>query len=55
MNALLAYLTAHCCQGQASELVPAAGCTDLLRPRDPTIFQPDLFHAPHKSLGVLFA
>lgn len=27
MNTLLSYLTAHCCQGQACELVPAAGCT----------------------------
>ena len=27
MNALLSYLTAHCCQGQACEFVPAAGCT----------------------------
>jgi len=27
MNALLSYLTAHCCQGEACELVPAAGCT----------------------------
>lgn len=27
MNALLSYLTDHCCQGEACELVPAAGCT----------------------------
>ncbi|ABM94546.1 ArsR/SmtB family transcription factor [Methylibium petroleiphilum] len=27
MNALLSYLTAHCCQGQACELVPATECT----------------------------
>lgn len=27
MNELLSYLTAHCCQGEACELVPAAGCT----------------------------
>jgi len=28
MNALLAYLTDHCCQGAACELAPASGCTD---------------------------
>ncbi|MEY8690013.1 MAG: ArsR/SmtB family transcription factor [Leptothrix sp. (in: b-proteobacteria)] len=28
MNELLAYLTAHCCQGTACELVAPAGCTD---------------------------
>lgn len=27
MNALLSYLTAHCCQGQACELVLATECT----------------------------
>jgi DNA-binding transcriptional ArsR family regulator len=27
MNDLLAYLTAHCCQGAACELVAAPGCT----------------------------
>lgn len=27
MNALLAYLTAHCCQGQACEIAPNSGCT----------------------------
>lgn len=26
MNALLAYLTEHCCAGQPCEAVPAAGC-----------------------------
>lgn len=28
MNALLAYLTEHCCQGQACEVTEAAGCRD---------------------------
>jgi len=28
MNALLAYLAAHCCGGEPCEVVPAAGCTD---------------------------
>ena len=28
MNDLLAYLTAHCCQGAACELVPNAACTN---------------------------
>jgi len=28
MNALLAYLTEHCCQGEACEVSPAAGCAD---------------------------
>ena len=27
MNDLLAYLTAHCCQGASCEVVPASGCT----------------------------
>lgn len=27
MNALLAYLTAHCCQGADCEVVPVPGCT----------------------------
>ena len=27
MNDLLAYLTAHCCQGTDCELAPAPGCT----------------------------
>lgn len=27
MNALLAYLTAHCCQGADCEVVPLPGCT----------------------------
>jgi ArsR family transcriptional regulator, arsenate/arsenite/antimonite-responsive transcriptional repressor len=27
MNELLAYLTAHCCQGAACEITPAAGCS----------------------------
>lgn len=27
MNALLAYLTAHCCQGEDCEVVPVPGCT----------------------------
>ncbi|HOM12863.1 MAG TPA: helix-turn-helix domain-containing protein [Rubrivivax sp.] len=27
MNDLLAYLTAHCCQGADCEVVPAPGCT----------------------------
>ena len=27
MNDLLAYLTAHCCQGASCEAVPASGCT----------------------------
>jgi ArsR family transcriptional regulator len=27
MNDLLAYLTAHCCQGEPCELVAAPGCT----------------------------
>ena len=27
MNELLAYLTAHCCQGTACEVVSAPGCT----------------------------
>jgi DNA-binding transcriptional ArsR family regulator len=27
MNDLLAYLTAHCCQGEACEVVSAPGCT----------------------------
>ncbi len=27
MNELLGYLTAHCCQGQACELVPVASCS----------------------------
>ena len=27
MNDLLAYLTAHCCQGAACEIVTAPGCT----------------------------
>lgn len=27
MNALLSYLTDHCCQGAPCELVPAGGCT----------------------------
>jgi ArsR family transcriptional regulator, arsenate/arsenite/antimonite-responsive transcriptional repressor len=27
MNDLLAYLTAHCCQGASCEVVPAPGCT----------------------------
>ena len=27
MNDLLAYLTAHCCQGASCEAVPAPGCT----------------------------
>jgi ArsR family transcriptional regulator, arsenate/arsenite/antimonite-responsive transcriptional repressor len=26
MNALLAYLTEHCCQGEACEVSPATGC-----------------------------
>lgn len=29
MNDLLAYLTAHCCQGAACELTPATGCSAL--------------------------
>ncbi len=28
MNELLAYLTAHCCQGQSCEIENAAGCLD---------------------------
>lgn len=28
MNGLLAYLTAHCCQGEACEVSPARGCGD---------------------------
>ena len=28
MNDLLAYLTAHCCQGAACDLVPSAACTN---------------------------
>jgi ArsR family transcriptional regulator len=27
MNGLLAYLTEHCCQGEACEVAPAAGCS----------------------------
>ena len=27
MNALMAYLTAHCCQGAGCEIAPAPGCT----------------------------
>ena len=27
MNALLAYLTEHCCQGEPCEVIPPAGCT----------------------------
>jgi hypothetical protein len=27
MNDLLAYLTAHCCQGATCEVVSAPGCT----------------------------
>jgi len=27
MNDLLAYLTAHCCQGSACDMVSASGCT----------------------------
>ena len=27
MNALLAYLTEHCCQGEPCEATPTAGCT----------------------------
>jgi ArsR family transcriptional regulator len=27
MNALLGYLTEHCCQGEACEAAPAAGCS----------------------------
>ena len=27
MNDLMAYLTAHCCQGAACEITPAAACT----------------------------
>lgn len=27
MNALLAYLTAHCCQGESCEVLAAPGCT----------------------------
>ena len=28
MNALLGYLTEHCCEGQACEAVPLTGCAD---------------------------
>lgn len=28
MNALLAYLTEHCCQGQPCELTPGSACAD---------------------------
>lgn len=28
MNGLLAYLTEHCCQGEACEVTPAAGCSN---------------------------
>jgi hypothetical protein len=28
MNALLAYLTEHCCQGEPCEVSPGAGCAD---------------------------
>lgn len=28
MNALLAYLTEHCCQGEPCELMPTTACTD---------------------------
>ena len=27
MNELMAYLTAHCCQGEACEIAPASGCS----------------------------
>ena len=28
MNGLLAYLTEHCCQGEACEVAPPAGCSN---------------------------